>query len=609
MDLESCDENSSVVVVTDNESLLKTYFIDKMKAHSSNCKNIFKKPWDVNKVQNVINELKSARLVYSTGEKKTCKQYHLFKKYDLINIGGTEHLVFKRKNVDDPTIYIVPFEKYFDILRDCHRNTGHGGRDKMLYQLKSKYNIPRSAVEIFVSLCKECNLKKSQNRKGMVVRPILSKDFNTRGQVDLIDLQSSADGEYKWLLNYQDHATKYLHLRPLRTKRAAEVAIELVKIFLEFGAPHILQSDNGREFTASVIQEIMEYWPDCRIVHGRPRHPQSQGSVERSNQDVENMLRAWMADSNSTHWSFGCYFVQWQKNASLHRIIGRTPYRAVFGSDPRVGLKSTNLPESVIKQLRTEEDLENIYNKDTLDEIKNSSEQRQLSAEVEISQEVSGANQIQSEMDRNVEKICNVCSEEVLETFLCATCKKFVHLKCCYVPSGSSHTSSNMECIHCNTEKNISKERSTSYIGQKRAAQKMIETTNKKFCNLKVGTCVTVNVPKFDRDPLDSRNILGKVIETKNGLYKIGTDGGIIKNWLPRSDIQKCQDIHIGEIPQSEITLRKAVAKQSKFAGQGFQKCICKPSKNQCLTKKCACAKNGALCSSKCHSSVSCTNK
>ncbi|KAK9685750.1 hypothetical protein QE152_g37704 [Popillia japonica] len=83
------------------------------------------------------------------------------------------------------------------------------------------------------------------------------------------------------------------------------------------------------------------------------------------------MLRAWMADSNSTHWSFGCYFVQWQKNASLHHIIGRTPYRAVFGSDPRVGLKSTNLPESVIKQLRTEEDLENIYNKDTLDEIKN----------------------------------------------------------------------------------------------------------------------------------------------------------------------------------------------------------------------------------------------
>jgi hypothetical protein len=27
-------------------------------------------------------------------------------------------------------------------------------------------------------------------------------------------------------------------------------------------------------------------WPDCSIVHGKPRHPQSQGSVERGNADI-----------------------------------------------------------------------------------------------------------------------------------------------------------------------------------------------------------------------------------------------------------------------------------------------------------------------------------
>lgn len=41
------------------------------------------------------------------------------------------------------------------------------------------------------------------------------------------------------------------------------------------------------------------------IVHGRPRHPQSQGSIERSNQDVEHMLRAWMADNNSKIGALG----------------------------------------------------------------------------------------------------------------------------------------------------------------------------------------------------------------------------------------------------------------------------------------------------------------
>lgn len=42
-------------------------------------------------------------------------------------------------------------------------------------------------------------------------------------------------------MNYQDHVTKLLHLRPLKSKRAAEVAIELLKIFLEFGFLFILQ--------------------------------------------------------------------------------------------------------------------------------------------------------------------------------------------------------------------------------------------------------------------------------------------------------------------------------------------------------------------------------
>jgi len=33
---------------------------------------------------------------------------------------------------------------------------------------------------------------------------------------------------------------------------------------------------------------------DLKIVHGKPRHSQSQGSVERANQDIENMLATWL---------------------------------------------------------------------------------------------------------------------------------------------------------------------------------------------------------------------------------------------------------------------------------------------------------------------------
>lgn len=113
------------------------------------------------------------------------------------------------------------------------------------------------------------------------MKPIISKDFSSRGQVDLVDMQSMPHNGFKWIMNYQDHLTKFCVLRPLPDKTAAGVAKELVEVFCLLGAPHILQSDNGREFTAEVVNNLTNVFPGMKIVHGQPRHPQSQGSVER----------------------------------------------------------------------------------------------------------------------------------------------------------------------------------------------------------------------------------------------------------------------------------------------------------------------------------------
>jgi transposase InsO family protein len=39
-----------------------------------------------------------------------------------------------------------------------------------------------------------------------------------------------------------------------------------------------------------VIQEMADMWAGIKIVHGRARHPQSQGSVERYNQDIKQLI-------------------------------------------------------------------------------------------------------------------------------------------------------------------------------------------------------------------------------------------------------------------------------------------------------------------------------
>ena len=178
-------------------------------------------------------------------------------RYEVMQCGDIEKLVRKRDNQASPT-YFAHIDETYDIIKRAHIATGYGGHDKMMKVLIPKYaNVTRDVVELYKTLCITCMKKRKRpTTKGVVVRPILTSDYGSRGQVDLVDMQSMPNGTYKWIMVYQDHLTKYCVLRPLSSKRAAEVAYQLMDICLLFGAPHILQSDNGSEFTASVIVEL-----------------------------------------------------------------------------------------------------------------------------------------------------------------------------------------------------------------------------------------------------------------------------------------------------------------------------------------------------------------
>ena len=68
-----------------------------------------------------------------------------------------------------------------------------------------------------------------------------------------------------------------------------------------------------------------------KLVNGRPRHPQSQGCVERANADMKKKVQIWMKENNTSNWGMGLRFVQWQMNNSYHEAIRTKPNRALFG--------------------------------------------------------------------------------------------------------------------------------------------------------------------------------------------------------------------------------------------------------------------------------------
>jgi hypothetical protein len=150
------------------------------------------------------------------------------------------------------------------------------------------------------------------------------------------------------------------YLCALQNKQASTVAMKLLLLFLQQEAPMILQSDNGWEFVAEVITELVKLWKDCKIVHGSPRHPQSQGSVKRANADVATMVTQWMEDEKSTRWSWGIQFIAHKKNNRYHEGIKQIPYVLRYGQPCRAGLTRMNLPPDLLRTLETEEYLEGV---------------------------------------------------------------------------------------------------------------------------------------------------------------------------------------------------------------------------------------------------------
>ena len=268
---------------------------------------------------------------------------------------------------------VVRIDKLFDELLPYHLQHNHA-KGLGLYKRIATV-MAHVTKQVCIAFCEDCPicLKQQEVKKPRAgYMPIITHGMNMRGQVDLIDLQSMADGEYKYILNYQDHGIKDAYAEPLKTKTVLEITFALIRIWKIIGPPKILHSDNGREFSnlanmkgvalteaelELVIEEIRWLWPGTMTVKGRPRHSQSQGGIEKANRLLQKRLKAWMDTNNCTAWSTGLFIVTWGINTDFHSGIKCSPYELRFGQKPECGISDLPLSRALLMKLTTEQQL------------------------------------------------------------------------------------------------------------------------------------------------------------------------------------------------------------------------------------------------------------
>ncbi|XP_036693325.1 KRAB-A domain-containing protein 2 isoform X2 [Balaenoptera musculus] len=138
-----------------------------------------------------IKEVKEAK----EKGRKSSRDYRRAAKYDVISVQGTEKLIEATHGEQDRIRYYVHKEELFDILHDTHLSIGHGGRTRMLKELQGKYgNVTKEVIVLYLTLCKQCHQKNPVSKRGLAPKPMPFKDIDSRCQVEILDMQSNADG-------------------------------------------------------------------------------------------------------------------------------------------------------------------------------------------------------------------------------------------------------------------------------------------------------------------------------------------------------------------------------------------------------------------------------
>jgi hypothetical protein len=135
-----------------------------------------------------------------------------------------------------------------------------------------------------------------------------------------------------------DRLTKTAHFIPVKTTYNSAVLAEfyMSRIVCLHGIPKKIISNRGTQFTSHFLQQLHEAL-GTHLKFSSAYHPQTDGQTERTNQILEDMLRA-CALQDQLGWDKRLSYAEFSYNNSYQASLKMSPFKALYGRNCRTPL-------------------------------------------------------------------------------------------------------------------------------------------------------------------------------------------------------------------------------------------------------------------------------
>ncbi|THG93004.1 hypothetical protein EW026_g8102 [Hermanssonia centrifuga] len=228
------------------------------------------------------------------------------------------------------------------IISHAHSLLAHLGAFKTLGVLRDNvwWKTMANDVSEFCRTCATCKRSKPSNQKpyGLLnPLPVPSLPWEAIGMdfVGPLPPSDNRDGTFDSITVVIDLLTSMVHLVPSRTTYNAKEIAELVfeEVYKLHGLPHAIVSDRDVLFT-SLFWTHLHKLIGVELKMSSAYHPESDGSTERANRTVTQMLRQCISP-NQRDWVAKLPAIEFAINLARSDSTGYAPFFLNTGRMPR----------------------------------------------------------------------------------------------------------------------------------------------------------------------------------------------------------------------------------------------------------------------------------